>query len=208
MATYYQILGVTTKATAEEITAAYRRLAKVYHPDMPDGNGEYFRELTDAYNQLKDTDSRFLYDQSLRSSNTKPTVENTEPRQNTNSYNYDNNLSPSDSFVSSKIIIITGVALYIFGLISWTISVIPETKLNKSLHDQTIIFGYVFLISGYLLVRKGLNPKVEARVWFGSFSQFMTGLIGGPVLWFFILIIIYKTTGYFSFVEELLHKKY
>lgn len=207
MATYYQILGITTNATAEEITAAYRRLAKIYHPDMPDGNEEYFRELTDAYNQLKDTDSRSLYDQSLRSTKTKPSVEYTEPQQSTNSYGYEYNYTPPDSFVSSKIVILIGTILYLFGLISWTISVIPEIKSDKSFHDHTIILGYIFLISGYLLVRKGLNPNVEARVWFGSFSQFMTALIGGPVFWFFVLIVIYKTTGYFSFLEELLHRK-
>uniref|UniRef100_A0A7C4YF96 Chaperone protein DnaJ n=1 Tax=candidate division WOR-3 bacterium TaxID=2052148 RepID=A0A7C4YF96_UNCW3 len=63
---YYEILGVPRNATQEEIKAAYRRLAKKYHPDMnPDNKEEAtekFKEISEAYEVLMDPEKRALYD--------------------------------------------------------------------------------------------------------------------------------------------------
>lgn len=63
---YYEILGVSRNATQGEIKAAYRRLAKQYHPDMNPGNRkeaeEKFKELSEAYEVLVDPEKRKLYD--------------------------------------------------------------------------------------------------------------------------------------------------
>ena len=52
----YKILGISTAATDEEITKAYRRLAKKYHPDINPGNeeaGKKMQEVNAAYEQIK-----------------------------------------------------------------------------------------------------------------------------------------------------------
>jgi len=62
---YYEILGLDRNASEAEIKKAYRKLAVKYHPDRnkedPDA-AEKFREATEAYEVLKDTEKRAQYD--------------------------------------------------------------------------------------------------------------------------------------------------
>mgnify|MGYP003635354866 CR=1 FL=1 len=62
---YYKILGIKANAEAKEIKTAYRKLARKYHPDMnPDkGAEEKFKEVAEAYQVLKDTQSRAEFDE-------------------------------------------------------------------------------------------------------------------------------------------------
>lgn len=63
---YYQVLGVPRTATDKEIKAAYRKLARTHHPDANKGNKaseEKFKEISEAYEVLKDPDKRRRYDQ-------------------------------------------------------------------------------------------------------------------------------------------------
>lgn len=60
---YYEVLGVGKGASADEIKKAYRRLAIKYHPDKEGGSEEKFKEVSEAYEILKDTDKRQRYDQ-------------------------------------------------------------------------------------------------------------------------------------------------
>lgn len=48
---WWKILGVKHNATETKVKLAYRRLAKVHHPDKEGGNAEKFREITEAYNE-------------------------------------------------------------------------------------------------------------------------------------------------------------
>jgi len=62
---YYEILGVSRNATDKEIKAAYRRLARRYHPDVnPNDKSaeEKFKEISEAYAVLSDAEKRRQYD--------------------------------------------------------------------------------------------------------------------------------------------------
>lgn len=62
---FYQTLGVSKTATAEEIKKAYRKLALQYHPDRNKGKDSEtkFKEVTKAYEVLSDPQKRESYDQ-------------------------------------------------------------------------------------------------------------------------------------------------
>jgi molecular chaperone DnaJ len=63
---YYEVLGVSKNADLGEIKKSYRRLAVQYHPDKNPGNKEAeekFKEATEAYTVLADTEKRRMYDQ-------------------------------------------------------------------------------------------------------------------------------------------------
>src|ERR1041385_8587077 len=60
---YYEILGVSKNASADEIKKAFRRLAVQHHPDKEGGDEAKFKELNEAYEVLKDPSKRQRYDQ-------------------------------------------------------------------------------------------------------------------------------------------------
>ena len=63
-ADYYALLKIRRDATQDEVKRAYRRLARELHPDVnPDPETqERFKEITQAYEVLSDTDKRRMYD--------------------------------------------------------------------------------------------------------------------------------------------------
>lgn len=63
---YYKQLGVSRDAKPEEISKAFKKLARKYHPDLNPGDKkaeEKFKEINEAYEVLKDPEKRKLYDQ-------------------------------------------------------------------------------------------------------------------------------------------------
>ena len=61
---YYEILGVSRDADEEEIRRTYRRLARQYHPDVnrEPGAEDRFKEISEAYEVLRDPEKRGRYD--------------------------------------------------------------------------------------------------------------------------------------------------
>jgi len=65
MADFYATLGVSQTASDDEIKKAYRKLAMTYHPDRNNGSKEAeerFKEITEAYDVLRDPQKRAAYD--------------------------------------------------------------------------------------------------------------------------------------------------
>ena len=65
MADYYQTLGVERGASDDDIKRAYRKLAMTWHPDRNNGAREAeekFKEITEAYDVLRDPEKRAMYD--------------------------------------------------------------------------------------------------------------------------------------------------
>src|SRR3989338_8978600 len=63
---YYEILGVSRSASLDDIKKAYRKCALEHHPDRNPGNKkaeEKFKEASEAYGVLSDSQKRQLYDQ-------------------------------------------------------------------------------------------------------------------------------------------------
>ena len=62
---YYEVLGVSKDSAPDEIKRQYRKLALKFHPDRNKSSeaGEHFKEISEAYAILSDTEKRQIYDQ-------------------------------------------------------------------------------------------------------------------------------------------------
>lgn len=75
----YEVLGVSTTASAEEIQSAYRKLARKHHPDVNQGNPESeerFKEIGAAYSLLTDPEKRRDFDNGFIDANGNQTGHN------------------------------------------------------------------------------------------------------------------------------------
>jgi len=66
MRNFYSEMDLPNFATSDEIKAQYRRLAKEYHPDRYTGNTERFRNISEAFTVLNDTENKIKYDNELK----------------------------------------------------------------------------------------------------------------------------------------------
>jgi molecular chaperone DnaJ len=90
---YYEVLGISKTASADEIKKAYRNLAFKYHPDRNSGDKvaeEKFKEINEAYDVLSDEKKRADYD-SFGTSNSRYSGTN-------NSYNRNNDFTNEETF--------------------------------------------------------------------------------------------------------------
>lgn len=83
--THYELLGIPKDASTTEIKSAYRKKAKIHHPDISGTDGEKFIQIANAKTVLLDENKRLEYDNSLRTNSspktkTKPTPQPAEPR--------------------------------------------------------------------------------------------------------------------------------
>jgi curved DNA-binding protein len=95
---YYEILGVPRDADAKKIKAAYRKLARKWHPDLHSGKEkeqaeEKFKEINEAYEVLSDAEKRSKYDR--LGSNWK-SGDKFDPGDMGSTYYYSGDFNPSD----------------------------------------------------------------------------------------------------------------
>jgi molecular chaperone DnaJ len=62
---FYKVLGVNQRAGPEKIKRAYRRAAKLFHPDVSPRNEERFKEVQEAYETLSDPNKKAIYDREI-----------------------------------------------------------------------------------------------------------------------------------------------
>ena len=62
MKNYYAILGVTPDSSDAEIKSAYRTLARKFHPDVNPSGTQRFKDITEAYDVLSNSQKRHQYD--------------------------------------------------------------------------------------------------------------------------------------------------
>jgi molecular chaperone DnaJ len=90
---YYELLGVSRKASAKDIRAAFRKLARKYHPDLNPGDKsaeEKFKQLQEAYDVLSDSKKRQMYDQhGFYSDNFQPGAQSAGPEDGSSGVNFD-----------------------------------------------------------------------------------------------------------------------
>lgn len=102
---FYKILGVSKKASEEEIKAAYRKLARKYHPDVNKSPGaeDKFKQISMAYEVLSNKDKRAEYDQIREASTRSNSAANggwSSSRQTGGSY-YNGSTRSMNDFLSS-----------------------------------------------------------------------------------------------------------
>ncbi len=93
MSNYYEILGVSKTATADEIKKAYRTLAFKYHPDRNPGNAEAeekFKQISSAYDVLGDEAKRRQYDMGYSTDSYSSSTAGNQQYQRQYQYTYSN----------------------------------------------------------------------------------------------------------------------
>jgi DnaJ-class molecular chaperone len=111
----YLVLGVTKKASLEEIKAAYKKLARKHHPDLNPGkkaSEEKFKEVAHAYEQIGTADARAKfeagetpeqrqqeYDESVKRNSRGPTYQETQ--QKGGRYSYDSAAGMDDDIFAA-----------------------------------------------------------------------------------------------------------
>ena len=83
---YYQILGISQNATADEIRSAYKHMAKKHHPDMG-GDSESFIRVQEAYETLSNMSKRQAYDSQLNSGASQRNYQSRHQRHNATAMN-------------------------------------------------------------------------------------------------------------------------
>ncbi|KVI02930.1 chaperone protein dnaJ 11, chloroplastic-like [Cynara cardunculus var. scolymus] len=83
----YEILGISMGATEGEIKTAYRRLARISHPDVKDSSGEEFMKIHAAYSTLSDPGKRADYDRRLFRTHRSRSYSSVRPSSSYNGFN-------------------------------------------------------------------------------------------------------------------------
>lgn len=102
--TYYDTLGVSRKASLDEIKSQYRVLAKQYHPDVNPKAADLFREIQEAYEVLSDSTKRANYDHMIKKAEEEALRKQTSSTTNTTKPNKGRQLTEAqEKFLASAV---------------------------------------------------------------------------------------------------------
>ncbi|MBO9701237.1 MAG: DnaJ domain-containing protein [Sporocytophaga sp.] len=149
MENYYETLGVKNSASFEEIKAAYKSLAKKYHPDKHQGDKYYedqFKKINSAYQTISDPQKRRLYDLKLHYYFTPPqkpakAPTNSSSKQRTSRQPRPKPATTQESKVSNKevrIYLYTGLALILLVVASVLFYHYMNNRMAAKTHEEAI----------------------------------------------------------------------
>ena len=130
MKNYYLILEIQANASNEAIKRAYRRLSKLYHPDINPRGGEQFKDINEANSILSDSEKRKVQDikhkaefstgqnknasnQPKKKANNNPNNTNVKTKATTNNTSFTKNYTSNNGVQST--IIVNGVKINVTG---------------------------------------------------------------------------------------------
>lgn len=160
---YYQILGVSRLATADQIKRRYRFLARKYHPDVAENKEtarQLFIEINDAYQTLTNPDKRMIYDASLDKEflnyqsrvHTASKAGSTQ-RQSTNyntTYTRNDDIKVANPFEEAQKKVREAESAFITHQFKQAISACKQAiNLNRKNVKAHIILGDIYRVQGY-----------------------------------------------------------
>lgn len=162
---YYDILGVTYKATPEEITAAKNKLAKKYHPDVNMRKGidttEKMQEVLEAYAVLSDKEKRAEYDREMRGT--------TSVMQ---TFDLSKSEEETDDITDSGFVVYWKASNQLYDIISESTALYhqkeKERALSKLAHKA---LKYIFILRGGRIPEKYWHPDTMNWLLFQSYKN-------------------------------------
>jgi len=148
---YYKILNLNPTATLEEIKSAYRRLAKIYHPDVNPDNKlaeEKFKEILEAYEALKDSKPQVEYPKTT-STQAPPTQEGYPFERVFSDFSFHSSVSSKEIFL--EIFLTISFYLSIIVLIGAPFLPGKGDENVYSLSGSLVILYLLFTYQGYWL---------------------------------------------------------
>ena len=148
MVNYYEILGVDSAAGISDIKAAFRRLAKQFHPDKNPENNGHFELILKAYETLSDENSKLAYDYRLNAH-----FEDAAPRRTstsgTKNWRFDEREMKRRQYYNE----------YIKKHAKTTESYIRETEKKRYNEYKYIFFAIPLAVALFLLIMHLANPR-------------------------------------------------
>lgn len=179
---HYEVLGLTESASPDEVTAAYRALAKVYHPDLQGGNTERFKKINEAHGVLKDSYKRSLHNYELK-------LRKVYANQHASQF--------------EKVInVVVSGSLFIFGIYLWGLG----DKKGNDYNGWFVLFGWASVLYGVgLFSRKEFkfsNPITIVRVVLNYIFLMVIGLVMRMTIIGAVILVLVILLGAVSWLNS------